>query len=127
MNLLDQGINFLQQTVDIFSKRLAVFNVLHLLTEEVNGLEEQFEQGRALLLRDNFDGFVPDDGEQVLHPVGNGHDGIILHHGGGALDGVHNPEDGIDVLLGKGILLLGGQNDAVQLFQKGVGLIKVGV
>ena len=34
LNLLDQGINFLQQAVDIFSKGLPIFDMIDLLTEE---------------------------------------------------------------------------------------------
>lgn len=47
LNLLDQGINFLQQAVDIFSKGLPIFDMIDLLTEEVDGLEKQLEQLRA--------------------------------------------------------------------------------
>lgn len=53
LNLLDQGINFLQQAVDIFSKGLPIFDMIDLLTEEVDGLEKQLEQLRAVGLWDD--------------------------------------------------------------------------
>ena len=106
LNLLDQGINFLQQAVDIFSKGLPIFDMIDLLTEEVDGLEKQLEQLRAVGLWDDVHGLVPNDGKQVLSAVGDRHDGAILHHGRGAFDGVHNTEDSIDILLREGVLFL---------------------
>ena len=121
--MLHQSINFLHQSVDIFSERLPVLNPLQLLAEKVDGLEEQIKQLRPQTFRYHIHGFVPDDGKHILGPVGNGHQGIVLHHGGRALDGVHDAENGVDILLGKAILLLGRQHNAVKLLQQGVGLI----
>ena len=127
LNLLNEAINFLKQAVDILSKGLLIFDVLDLLAEEVDGLEQQVKELRPLLLGHHRHGLVPNDGEQVLRPVGDGHDGIEFHHGGRALDGVHDTEDGVDILLREAVLLLGSQDDAVQLLEQGVCLIEIGI
>ena len=73
MNLVDQSINFLQQSVDIFSKGLLIFNVLQLLTEKVDGLKQKIKQLGPQFLGDHVHGFIPDNGKQILRPMGNGH------------------------------------------------------
>jgi len=38
---------------------------------------------------------------------------------------VHDAEDRVDILFGKAVLFLGGQNKAVKLLQQGIGFEKV--
>ena len=95
------------------------------LTEEVDGLKKKIEQIRTERFRYNGDGLFPDNGEKILRPMRNGHEGIVFHHGRRTLDGVHDAEDGIDVVVREGVLLFSGQHDAVQLLQKAVGFKKV--
>ena len=113
--MLDEAINFLKQAVDILSKRLFVFYVLHFLPEKVDGLEQKVKQLRPFFLWHHRHGLLPDNGEQVFCPVGDGHDGVKFHHSRGAFDGVHDTEDRVDIVLGKAVFLLGGQHNAVQL------------
>jgi len=122
-NFIDQSINFPQENVDIFSKGLFVFDVLQFSSEKINSLEQQVEQLRTQALRHHIHGLIPDNGKEVLRTVGDGHEGVVLHHGGRTLDGVHDPKNGVDIVLRKAVLLFGGQDKAVQLLKQGVGFV----
>ena len=115
LNLCDKAINFLQQRVDIICESFPVLDVLDLLPEEVDGLEKQIKQLRPEALRHDGNGLLPEDCEEVLGPVGDGHEGIEFHHGRRTLDGVHDTENRVDVIVGKRVSLLRGQHNAVQL------------
>ena len=99
INLCDEAINFLQQRVDIICESFPVLNVLNLLSEEVDGLEKQIKQLRPEAFRHDGNGLLSQDSKEILGPVGDGHERIEFHHGRRALDGVHNTENRIDVIV----------------------------
>ena len=74
-------------------------NVIDFLPEEVDGLEKQIKQLRSEAFRHNGNGLLSQDRKEILGPVGDGHERIELHHGRRALDGVHNTENRIDVIV----------------------------
>ncbi|MPN22116.1 hypothetical protein SDC9_169499 [bioreactor metagenome] len=57
--------------------------------------------------------------------MGHRSKGFIFHHGGSALDGVHDAEYFIHIILRKGVRLFRREDDAVQLLQQGVCLIQI--
>ena len=125
LNFSDQGINICKETVDILIKRLVGLHLLHFAPEEVDGLEYHVEQRRAVFLGHHGHGVLPDDEEHILNPVGHRGQGVELHHGGGALDGVHDAEDLVHILLGEGIRLFRLKDDGLQLLQQSAGFVDV--
>ena len=113
--------------VDRLRERLIVLYLFDLAAEKVHSLEQHVEQLRLGLLRDHIHPLLPDDEEQVFDPVGHRHQGVELHHSGGALYRVHDPKYLIDTVLRERIRLFRCQQDPIQLFQQGIGLIQVHV
>ena len=102
-----------------------IFNFFNLAAEKVHGLEQHIEQLGPVLLRHHVHTLLADQEEQILNPVRYRHQGAELHHSGGTLDGMHDPEYLIDAVLRKRIRLFCRQKDAIQLLQQGISLIQV--
>ena len=125
LNFSDQAINICKEAVDIFVKGLFCLHLLHFLAEIVHRVEHHVEQrGTVRLLHHGHRAF-PDEEEHVFNPVGDGRQGVELHHGGGALDGMHDPENLVYIVLGEGIFLFCVQNDRLQLLQQRVGFVDI--
>ena len=125
-NFSNQPINFFKKAVDISRKGLAAFDLFHFAPEIVDGLEDQVKQRRPVLFLHHLHSLVPDHEEQVLNTVCDGGQGIIFHHGGSSLDGMHDPKYLVHIIFGKRIRLLRGQTDTVQLLQKRIRFIQIG-
>ena len=57
--------------------------------------------------------------------VGDPGQRVKLHHGGRAFDGMHDPENFVDIILRECIFLFRVKNNALQLLKKRVGFIDV--
>ena len=125
LNFGDQTINISKETVDIFIKRLFCLHLLHFLPEIVYRVEHNVEERRTVLVLHHGHGALPNEEEHVLDAVGDPGQRIELHHGGRALDGMHDAEDFIDVVLRECIFLFRVQNDALQLLKKRIGFVDV--
>ena len=99
------------------------FDLLHLAAEKVHGLEHQVEQVRTVRFGDDVHPLLPDEEEQIFDPVGHSHQGVELHHGGRAFDGVHDAKDLVHIVFGKSICLFGLEHDGVELFEQCIGFI----
>ena len=111
--------------VDRLRERFIVLYLLDLTAEEVHCLEQHIKQLRPGLFRDDVHTLFTNEEEQILNPVSHRHQGTELHHRGGALDCVHDPEYLVDTILRECIRLFRCQQDSIQLLQQGVGLVKI--
>ncbi|MPM39229.1 hypothetical protein SDC9_85862 [bioreactor metagenome] len=100
-------------------------DLLHLAAEKVDGRKHHVEQQPVVRFRNHIHGPLPNDEKHILNPMGHRGQGSIFHHGGSALDGMHDAENFVHVVLGKGIRLLRRQDDAVELLQQGVCLVEI--
>ncbi len=125
LNFSDQTINISKETVDIFVKGLFCFYLLHFLSEVVHRMEHHVEERRTVLVLHHGHGAFPNQEEHVLDAVRNLGQRIEFHHGGRALDGMHDAENLIDVVLGECIFLFRVQNNALQLLKKRIGFVDI--
>ena len=99
LNFGDQAINILKESVDIFIKRLSGLNLAHFLAEIVDRLEHDIEQGKPVGLRYDIHGILANQEEHILDAMCHSCQSVEFHHGGRTLDGMHDAEDFVDVVL----------------------------
>ena len=126
-NFGDQTINICKEAVDIFIKGLSRLDLTDLRPEIVDGVEHQVEQRGTVLLRHDGHRVLSYDKEKILDAVRDRRQRIILHHGRGALDGVHDPEDLVHIVLRKGVHLFRFENNALQLLKQRIGFVDISI
>jgi hypothetical protein len=94
------------QRVDPVDQKLVVLlpvgraraDVLQLLIDEIHAGEDQVADGVRIVLGR---GILSNVEKKIFHSVGQLGDPDVGHHRGGTLDGVHDPEDLVDLIVRK--------------------------
>lgn len=74
-----------------------------------------------------LDSFIADVEEQILNMMSDCRKGIKFHHGRGAFDGMHDPENFIHVIRGKVPFFFVLYQHFIQLIQQRIGFIQIGI
>ena len=127
LNFGDQAINICKKAVDIFIKGLSRLDLIDLRPEVVDGLEHQVEQRGTVFLRHDGHRVFSYNKEKILDAVRDRRERIKLHHGRGALDGVHDAEDLVHIVLRKGVRLFRFENNALKLLKQRIGFVDISI